>query len=123
MIGRAAQGRPWIFREIDHYLRTGEVLAGPTWGELQALLLEHLDDHYRFYGELAGVRTARKHIGWYMAGLPGGREFTDQINRVESTAQQSRMLGDWLTAQASERADPFTTCDNPTHHDRSLLAA
>ncbi len=123
MIGRAAQGRPWIFREVDHYLRTGELLPGPSWSELRALLLEHLDDHYGFYGELAGVRTARKHIGWYVAGLPGGRDFIDLINRVETTGQQSRMVGDWLAARAGECADPFTTCDNPEHHHRSRLAA
>lgn len=123
MIGRAALGRPWIFREIAHDLRTGEALPGPSWGELRALLLEHLDDHYSFYGELAGVRTARKHIGWYVAGLPGGREFAGQINRLESTEQQSRMLGDWLTSQAGKYAEPFTTCDNSKQHDRSLLAA
>ena len=69
------------------------------------------------------MRTARKHIGWYVAGLPGGRDFIDLINRVETTGQQSRMVGDWPAAQAGECADPFTTCDNPEHHHRSRLAA
>src|SRR3954468_5046958 len=65
MIGRAAQGRPWIFREIDHYLRTGSRLAAPMVDELRPLLASHLEDHHRFYGEMLGVRTARKHIIWY----------------------------------------------------------
>ncbi|MBA3477546.1 MAG: tRNA dihydrouridine synthase DusB [Lautropia sp.] len=69
MIGRAAQGRPWIFREIDHYLATGGKLAGPTWHEIWSLLRQHLLDHYAFYGEFTGVRTARKHIGWYLRGM------------------------------------------------------
>jgi len=69
MVGRAAQGRPWIFREIDHYLATGGRLAGPTWHEIWSLLRQHLLDHYAFYGEFTGVRTARKHIGWYLRGM------------------------------------------------------
>ena len=72
MIGRAAQGRPWIFREIAHFLATGEQLAPPRVAEVKGWLLEHLDDHYRLYGEYAGVRSARKHIGWTVRGLPGG---------------------------------------------------
>ena len=69
MVGRAAQGRPWIFREIDHYLASGEKLAGPSLREVWSLLRQHLLDHYAFYGEHVGVRTARKHIGWYLHGL------------------------------------------------------
>jgi tRNA-dihydrouridine synthase B len=69
MVGRAAQGRPWIFRQIDHYLATGETLAGPAWREVWTLLRRHLLDHYAFYGEYVGVRTARKHIGWYLRGM------------------------------------------------------
>ena len=75
MIGRAAQGRPWIFREIDHFLRTGEHLPPPRVDEVRALMNEHLHDHYAFYGEYIGVRTARKHIGWYVRDLPGGEAF------------------------------------------------
>jgi tRNA-dihydrouridine synthase B len=69
MIGRAAQGRPWIFREIDHFLATGSRRAPPTWQEVWSLLRQHLLDHYAFYGEFTGVRTARKHIGWYLQGM------------------------------------------------------
>jgi tRNA-dihydrouridine synthase B len=96
MIGRAAQGRPWIFREIDHYLRTGARLAGPTYGEMRDLLLEHLDDHYRFYGEHTGVRTARKHIGWYVEGLSGADDFCAVMNRIDDTAAQARAVGAWF---------------------------
>ncbi|MGE0799825.1 MAG: tRNA dihydrouridine synthase DusB [Lautropia sp.] len=69
MIGRAAQGRPWLFREVDHFLATGLQLPAPTWREVRDLLLAHLLDHYRFYGEATGVRTARKHIGWYLRAI------------------------------------------------------
>ena len=72
MIGRAAQGRPWIFREIAHFLATGELLPPPRVEEVRQLLLSHLDDHYRFYGAEVGVRTARKHIIWYTRALVGG---------------------------------------------------
>jgi len=88
MIGRAAQGRPWICREIDHYLRTGEHLPAPTVEEVRGLMNEHLPAHYAFYGEYLGVRTARKHIGWYVQDLAGGEEFRQRMNLLESTAEQ-----------------------------------
>lgn len=96
MIGRAAQGRPWIFREISHYLATGSHLAPPTWGELRRCLLDHLEDHYQFYGEYTGVRTARKHIGWYVEGLPGGEDIRQKINRAETTTGQVSALEAWF---------------------------
>jgi tRNA-dihydrouridine synthase B len=70
MIGRAAQGRPWIFREIAHFLATGEELPPPDLNEVKGWLLDHLEDHYNLYGEYTGVRSARKHLGWYALGLP-----------------------------------------------------
>ncbi|MBI3148257.1 MAG: tRNA dihydrouridine synthase DusB [Betaproteobacteria bacterium] len=88
MIGRAAQGRPWIFREIGHYLATGEKLPPPTLREIAALLIEHLDDHYRFYGEAAGVKVARKHIGWYVKGISGAAAFRRSVNELTSGAAQ-----------------------------------
>jgi tRNA-dihydrouridine synthase B len=88
MIGRAAQGRPWIFREIEHFLATGEALAAPTIVEARALILEHLDDHYAFHGEAVGVRTARKHLGWYTEALAGGEEFRREANAAETSAEQ-----------------------------------
>jgi len=96
MIGRAAQGRPWIFREISHYLATGKHLAPPTWGELQHCLLDHLEDHYQFYGQYTGVRTARKHIGWYLEGLPHAEQVRQQINRSETTKEQVSALQAWF---------------------------
>lgn len=96
MIGRAAQGRPWIFREISHYLATGTHLAPPTWGELRHCLLDHLEDHYRFYGEHTGVRTARKHIGWYINGLPDAEALRQQVNQAETTTSQISALEIWF---------------------------
>jgi tRNA-dihydrouridine synthase B len=88
MIGRAAQGRPWIFREIDHFLRTGEHLSPPMIDEVRTLMNEHLQAHYAFYGEFMGLRTARKHIGWYVRDLAGGEEFRQRMNRLESCNDQ-----------------------------------
>ncbi|MTW12178.1 tRNA dihydrouridine synthase DusB [Pseudoduganella eburnea] len=99
MIGRAAQGRPWIFREIDHFLRTGEYLPAPLVAEVRKLMDEHLQAHYAFYGEFLGVRTARKHIGWYVRDLPGGEEFRQQMNRLESTAEQLRAVDSFFESQ------------------------
>jgi tRNA-dihydrouridine synthase B len=88
LIGRAAQGRPWIFREIEHYLRTGESLPAPGLLEVERILLEHLAALHAFYGDEMGVRIARKHVGWYLATLPGAREFRAQFNRLDSTDAQ-----------------------------------
>jgi tRNA-dihydrouridine synthase B len=88
MIGRAAQGRPWIFREIAHYLATGRHLPAPTVREAHEAIALHLDDHYAFYGEELGVRIARKHLHWYTAELPGGDVFRHQVNAAVSTAEQ-----------------------------------
>lgn len=96
MVGRAAQGRPWIFRQISHYLQHGTTLAPPTYGELRSVLLDHLDDHYQFYGEYTGVRTARKHIGWYLADMPDANVWLPTINRISTTTEQSRVLERWL---------------------------
>ena len=88
MIGRAAQGRPWIFREIRHYLDRGEYLAPPTVEEIREVILEHLGDHYSLYGEATGVRTARKHLGWYSGGLAGGETFRHEVNYLDTAAAQ-----------------------------------
>ncbi len=96
MIGRAAQGRPWIFREVAHYLATGELLAPPLVGEVRRLLLDHLQDHYALYGEFTGVRTARKHIGWYVRALPGGEAFRSNMNLLDDSAAQWRAVSDYM---------------------------
>jgi len=88
LIGRAAQGRPWIFREIEHYLRTGEQLPAPSLLEVERILLEHLAALHAFYGDVMGVRIARKHVSWYLATLPGAKEFRAQFNRLDSTDAQ-----------------------------------
>ncbi|WP_027478078.1 tRNA dihydrouridine synthase DusB [Curvibacter gracilis] len=98
MIGRAAQGRPWIFREIGHYLSTGTLLAPPLVAEVRRLLLEHLQDHYALYGEFTGVRSARKHIGWYVKGLPDGEAFRTRINGLEDSAAQTAAVADYFDA-------------------------
>ena len=99
MIGRAAQGNPWIFREIAHFLETGKHLAPPPVAEVRHTLLAHLENLYAFYGEYTGVRMARKHISWYSKGLVGGAAFRNSVNRVETTAEQVVMVGDFFDQQ------------------------
>jgi tRNA-dihydrouridine synthase B len=88
MIGRAAQGRPWIFREIAHYLSTGESLPHPLVSEIHAVLIAHLHDLYSFYGRERGVKVARKHISWYTKGLAGSASFRHRMNQLESCEEQ-----------------------------------
>ena len=88
MIGRAAQGRPWIFKEINHYLKTGEKLPEPDLTEVRDIMLDHLHNLYAFYGEYTGVRIARKHISWYSKGQRHGAAFRQTINRVETQEEQ-----------------------------------
>ena len=104
MIGRAAQGRPWIFRETVHYLATGLHLPPPRVDEVRELLVDHLDDHYQFYGESA-VRTARKHIIWYTRQLEGGWQFCERMNAIDSCAEQANAVDDFFAAlgERSER--------------------
>ena len=120
MIGRAAQGRPWICREIDHYLRTGEHLPAPLVDEVRELMNEHLPAHYAFYGEYVGVRTARKHIGWYVQDLPGGEEFRQRMNLLESTAEQLAAVDAFFKLQHrhGERLQY-----RPAHPDLDAMAA
>jgi tRNA-dihydrouridine synthase B len=106
MIGRAAQGRPWLFREIAHYLETGTHLAPPTAAELRTWLLEHLEDHYALYGEYTGVRTARKHLGWYARALPGGTAaaaaFRERINALETCEAQLQCVNEHFDQQQED---------------------
>lgn len=100
MIGRAAQGRPWIFREIAHYLQTGLTLAPPLVSEVAALMDEHLHAHYAFYGDYLGVRTARKHIGWYVRDLAGGESFRQRMNLLEDCEQQLTAVAQFFESQS-----------------------
>mgnify|MGYP001272750191 FL=1 len=84
MIGRAAQGRPWIFREIDHFIKTGEHLPAPEVTEIRTVMLAHLHDLYEFYGELTGMRMARKHISWYTKGLKDSANFRHSMNTLQT---------------------------------------
>jgi tRNA-dihydrouridine synthase B len=96
MIGRAAQGRPWIFREIAHFLATGRELPPPATAEVRGWLLDHLADHYDLYGEFTGVRSARKHIGWAVKALPGGEAFRAAMNTLESADAQLRAVASFF---------------------------
>ena len=96
MIGRAAQGRPWIFREIEHYLNTGEYLPEPTVTEIRDIMLGHLDNLYAFYGEFTGVRVARKHISWYSKGQSHGGAFRDAVCRVNTIDEQLSMTHEFF---------------------------
>ena len=98
MIGRAAQGNPWIFRETAHYLAHGTLLAPPLVSEVKKLLLAHLQDHYALYGEFIGVRSARKHLGWYLRHLPDGEAFREANNAIESCSEQLQAVADYLDA-------------------------
>lgn len=88
MIGRAAQGRPWIFREIEYFLQTGNELPPPEVKEIHRVLMEHLRDLYEFYGEDTGVRVARKHISWYTKGLAGSANFRHLMNQLQTSQEQ-----------------------------------
>lgn len=101
MIGRAAQGRPWIFREIDYYLKTGHLLAPPTITEIAQIMQDHLIEHYEFYGEYLGLRTARKHIGWYCKGLRNSHDFRQHMNTIESCEGQLQAVANYFSELAT----------------------
>ena len=111
MIGRAAQGRPWIFREIAHYLETGTLLAPPLVAEVSRLLQLHLQEHYALYGEWTGVSSARKHIAWYVQGLPGAESFRRHMNTLDTAESQSAALADYLKTLA-ERSDRWPSAQD-----------
>lgn len=99
MVGRGAQGRPWIFREIAHYLATGERLPEPGPDEVCAILLDHLEQLHAFYGELQGVRIARKHLGWYAKDRPENTAFRQVVNRAETALDQLRLTREYFDTQ------------------------
>ncbi|MDP3440902.1 MAG: tRNA dihydrouridine synthase DusB [Azonexus sp.] len=102
MIGRAAQGRPWLFREIEHFLKTGEHLPPAKVTEIHAILQAHLEDLYEFYGMETGIRVARKHIAWYTRGLVGSASFRHYMNQLPSVEQQMQAVNDFFCQQAAE---------------------
>jgi tRNA-dihydrouridine synthase B len=103
MIGRAAQGRPWIFREISHFMQTGRHLPAPGPAEICRILTGHLENLYSFYGEYTGVRVARKHIAWYSKGQREGNAFRAQVNRLESAAAQLQFVKTYFARLAERR--------------------
>lgn len=115
MIGRAAQGRPWIFREIQYFLDTGEVAAPPRVQEIREVLVEHLIDHYTFYGEYSGCRIARKHIAWYTKGLNRSNEFRAHMYQLDTTHAQLQAVQQYF-AQLADENHYLIYEDNAQHH-------
>lgn len=102
MIGRAAQGRPWLFREIEHFLKTGEHMPSPDVAEIHRILSAHVEELYAFYGEHTGLRVARKHISWYTKGLVGSAHFRHHMNQLEDPATQLAAVGDFFAQQSQQ---------------------
>jgi tRNA-dihydrouridine synthase B len=100
MIGRAAQGRPWLFREIEHYLATGMHMAAPQVGEIHRVLRDHVHELYGFYGEHTGLRVARKHISWYTKGLAGSAHFRHRMNQLENPEEQLAAVDEFFAEQS-----------------------
>lgn len=100
MVGRAAQGRPWIFRDLAHYLGTGQLLPAPTTSEVKDWMTQHLHAHYALYGEDTGVRSARKHLVWLLCRVPGGRTLIEQLNQINTAEMQLKTLQEQLDALA-----------------------
>jgi tRNA-dihydrouridine synthase B len=111
MIGRAAQGRPWIFRETEHFLNTGEHMLAPTVDEIHQVMLEHLHDLYEFYGDLTGMRVARKHISWYTKGLSGSAAFRHNMNTLQTIELQLQAINDFF-AELKAKNDRLVYVDN-----------
>ena len=118
MIGRAAQGRPWLFREIEHYLNTGTHLPPPRVDEIHAVLLAHLEDLYTFYGTETGVRVARKHISWYTRGLVGSAAFRHMMNLLPTVERQQHAVNDFFLGLA-EQDEHLSYTQNETQNDNN----
>ena len=117
MIGRAAQGRPWIFREIAHFLETGTYLAPPLVSEVKRLLVDHLHDHYSLYGEFSGVRSARKHIGWYVREFPQSEAFRAHMNTLENSTAQLAAVARFMD-EMNEKMDRIPSLEMPESDTR-----
>jgi tRNA-dihydrouridine synthase B len=116
MIGRAAQGRPWLFREIEHFLRTGEHLPAPTRAEIHTILSGHLHALYGFYGEDTGVRIARKHISWYTKGITGAATFRHAMNQLPTTRDQLRAIDEFFLDTIFDTRDDIAANDRVLPH-------
>ena len=119
MLGRVAQGRPWIFREVVHFLATGTQLAPPLVMDVKRLLIDHLQDHYALYGEFTGVRSARKHIGWYVRALPDGEAFRAQMNALVDAQAQLDAVSDFFDglSDVTDRMPAVDMVDNKNEEE------
>ncbi len=114
MIGRAAQGRPWLFREIEHYLRTGQLLPAPGNAEIYRILSGHLHNLYDFYGEDTGIKIARKHIAWYTKGIVGAARFRHAMNQMTDAEAQLQATADFFLRPAANETGPLELAANET---------
>lgn len=120
MIGRAAQGRPWFFRELNHFLKTGKKIAPLEIREVRDIILEHLRDLYRFYGEATGVRVARKHLSWYCSELRDSESFRSQVVRVDSASEQIRLTRSYFDRQRGDGS--LTAFEAPSEDSVTMTA-
>ncbi len=124
MIGRAAQGRPWIFREIEHYLTTGEHMPAPEVEEIRSVMLEHLHDLYAFYGDLTGMRVARKHISWYTKGLKDSANFRHAMNQLQTIEEQLAAIHAFFDhLQTQDSRIQYAPEDEKTASNNEAIAA
>ena len=124
MIGRAAQGRPWIFREIEHYLATGEHMPAPEVEEIRSVMLEHLHDLYAFYGDLTGMRVARKHISWYTKGLKDSANFRHAMNQLQTSEEQLAAIHAFFDhLQTQDSRIQYAPEDEKTASNNEAIAA
>ncbi|GAB2180147.1 tRNA dihydrouridine synthase DusB [Denitratisoma sp. agr-D3] len=121
MIGRAAQGRPWLFREIEHYLATGELMPAPKVEEIHRILREHLTDLYAFYGEDSGVKIARKHISWYTKGLVGSAQFRFAMNQLATVDEQLTATDEFFQLQSAAH-ERLVYQDDDNDNEEALAA-
>jgi tRNA-dihydrouridine synthase B len=123
MIGRAAQGRPWIFREIEHFLNTGTHMPLPEVSEIHSVMLEHLNDLYEFYGELTGMRVARKHISWYTKGLIGSANFRHNMNQLQTIEAQLSAINEFFAQLQQQNSRLQYAEESPEQQITEALAA
>jgi tRNA-dihydrouridine synthase B len=103
MLGRAAQGKPWICKQVDHFLRKGVIVESPCEQDVKKILMEHLSALYAFYGETMGVRIARKHVGWYLKEHNNSDSFRSKLNRLETAIAQQQAIEDYFELRLNQK--------------------